>query len=164
MVVKYVYYLFGFVEMQQVVVDEYIGQIFIDCVVQQYCGDGRIYVVGEIEDYFIVVYLFVNVCYGVVDDFCWCLQCFILVDIMYKMFQYVYILVGVGYFWVELYIVEVFFFVGYNGEWVVFGVGDGYEVGWNCCYFIVVVYLYVQQWFVVCGQGIFNIVNQCVVG
>lgn len=100
---------------------------------------------------------------GVVNDFCWGLQCFVLVDVVYEVFQYMYFLMGVGYFWVELYVVEVFFFVGYNGEWVVVGVGDGYEVCWDGGYFVVVVYLYVQQWFVVCGQGIFDIVYQCVV-
>lgn len=82
---------------------------------------------------------------------------------MYKMFQYVYILVGMSYFRVELYVIEVFFFVSYNGKWVVFGVGYGDEVGWNSGNFIVVVYLDIEQWFIVCGQCIFDIVNQCVV-
>lgn len=37
-VVEYFYYLLCFVQVQQIVVYEYVGQVFVDSVVQQYCG------------------------------------------------------------------------------------------------------------------------------
>lgn len=49
-----------------------------------------------------------------------------------------------SYFRVELYVIEAFFFVSYNGKRVVFGVGYGDEVGRNSGNFIVVVYLDIE--------------------
>lgn len=80
----------------------------------------------------------------VFDDVGCGLQCGVVVDFGDEVFEQCIVLLGVGDFGVELYVVLVFVFVFYYCDWdVVGGIGDG-EVWWCFGDVVVVVYLYVE--------------------
>ncbi len=159
-VTEHVHDLLSFVQTQQAVVHEDAGQVFADGAVQQHCGDGGVHAAGEAEDHFVIANLLADTLNGVVDDFCRGPQGFTLADVTHEALQHAHPLTGVGYFRVELYAVEAFFFVRHDRERAAFGAGNGDEVRRDSGNFVAVAHPHIQQRLTVCGQGVFNTAHQ----